>query len=607
MTENVDNNPAAIAKRESTALEEIGSMEIAETDPREVAATGPSGLEALGNGGLALDELAPDELTFADIESELIVNAIDIPFDDAIDIPFVDIDETEEYDGNEGAEDNEADKAKSRSRRYLKRALIGLAVLVATVVALILMDVFADTRNFIKPPDVNQVPRPGYTPPSNTDDPANPGDSPDETDIPDDDPNIREEEQFTFLLLGLDEGESNSDVIMIANFDTKNKKIEIINIPRDTLVNVGWSIKKANSIVANMRLKYRSETDRNKKEELAMNDTVLRFADILGFEVDHWVTVNMRGFAAVIDDVIGGVDFNVPVNMNYHDPYQNLHISYSKGMHRGLTGRQALEILRFRSGYASADIGRINTQQLFLTAVIEQLLAKRLSVGQVTSLAEIFIKNVRTSIPLDRLIWLGLRFTELSTEDIHFHMMPGNTQDSVGGESYVTIYTDEWLEMVNTLLNPFSEEFSADDVSIFTRGADRKLYVTDGNWIANPSWGANSRGPGTGSTGSSGGGSSSSGGSGSSGSSGNSGSSGSSGGGSSGSGGSGGSPGEGTGGAGSGDDGAFDPGEEDQGTDPPGDGGVETPTDIPPVDIPADDSRQQPDDPAEPQSETLPP
>jgi len=329
--------------------------------------------------------------------------------------------------------------------------------------------------------------------------------------------------------LGIDEEGSNSDVIMSATFDTNNRTLNVVSIPRDTLVNVSWNLKLANSIYPVLHNTFRSETDREKREELVMAGSVERFASILGYNVDFWVTINMRGFAALID-AIGGVDFEVPVNMNYHDPYQDLHINYSRGMHRGLTGRQSLEILRFR-GYASADIQRINTQQLFLTAAVEQILAKRSSIN-VSSLASIFLNHVRTDIPLTSLVWFGLRFLELEAENVRFAQVPGNNIDFVtiqgASQGYVTIYIEEWLEMLNEMLNPLANDLVAEDLSILTRGAGRRLYVTDGNWAGDPTWGSASRGPSPNATSGSSGGSSSSGGANASGGSGNSSSSGSS-------------------------------------------------------------------------------
>ena len=97
-----------------------------------------------------------------------------------------------------------------------------------------------------------------------------------------------------------------------------------------------------------------------------MRETV---SDALGIPVDFTVEVNLKAFVKLVDE-IGGVDFEVPLNMNYDDPYQDLHIHLKKGMQH-LDGQNALKVVRFRhnndgSGYGTEDIGRIGTQQAFL-------------------------------------------------------------------------------------------------------------------------------------------------------------------------------------------------------------------------------------------------
>jgi len=297
------------------------------------------------------------------------------------------------------------------------------------------------------------------------------------------DSSVRDTSKYTFLVLGTDEGEANTDVIMAVTFDTANYTIDIVNIPRDTLVNVGWRTKKANSIFANMRYQNRGEEDAAEK---TMADTVSRFADVLGFEVDYWARVDMKAFVSLID-AIGGVDFDVPVDMNYNDPYQGLSIHYTKGTHH-LSGQQSLEVLRFRSGYSSGDIGRIATQQSFLKSAAQQILEKRNSLN-ITTLAGVAISDVKTDMKLSDMIWFGRQFMRLDAENVSFHILPGNTGDSVGGQSYVTIYVDEWLELVNGTFSPFYDDIAPSGVSILTRGANKKMYVTDGNWRGDSNWG----------------------------------------------------------------------------------------------------------------------
>ena len=377
---------------------------------------------------------------------------------------------------------------KSWKKKTLKIASITGGVLVALTVVVFACFKLLDT---VAPPPVNMEPRknpprqandPNYTPP--------PDMPPDDLPVGDDPPIIyeRDENKFTFILFCNDDVGGNTDVIMVATFNVTDHTFNVVSIPRDTMCNVSWSSKKANAVRANWRINNRGKDD---AEEKAMQATIESFADILGFEVDYWFNVDMKAFVTLVD-AIGGVDYYIPSNMEYHDNEQNLHISYRQGMKYGITGKQALEILRFRR-YASGDIARISNQQGFLKAAVEQILAKRTSIN-VVDLANIFINNVKTNLPLNNLIWLGKEFLKMEATDVTFVTMPGNYVDSVGGISYVSIFVEQWLEMVNEKLNPFSEEITIKDVSILTRAPDRKLYVTDGNWKGSSSWGASSRG-----------------------------------------------------------------------------------------------------------------
>jgi len=386
-------------------------------------------------------------------------------------------------------------KVKKRWKKVVKISLLSVFCLIVAAVAVLAYDFFGDGAGFIfVPPPVNTVPRPNSpltpvrptsAPGEEIDDPADGVEDGDEDLVE----NIRDETMFTFLIFGVDE-QANTDAIMFATFDTTNQALNVVSIPRDTMLNVSWDVKKANNVSYYMRQQHRGDPN---QEEKAMQDTIKVFADILGFEVDYWVIISMRAFRTLVD-AIGGVDYYVRNNMQYHDPSQNLRINYSVGMHRGLTGQQALEIMRFR-GYNSADIGRIDTQQDFLLTAIKQILARRNSIP-ISSLVDVAFRHVRTNISLNHLGWLGREFLQnVDPENVNFVTMPGIYNDFAEHRSYVTILLDEWLEIVNSMLNPFSQDVTIDDVSILTRGEDRRLFVTDGNYAFDPSWGASSRGP----------------------------------------------------------------------------------------------------------------
>jgi LCP family protein required for cell wall assembly len=230
-----------------------------------------------------------------------------------------------------------------------------------------------------------------------------------------------------------------------------------------------------------MRNRYRNEDD---PQEAAMAATVAHFRDLLGFNVDFWVTINMRAFINLVD-AIGGVEFDVPVGMNWSDPERNMHFSLSRGQQR-VNGNNALGLMRFRN-YAEGDLRRINVQQDFLLAAAQQLLAG-VNAGNITTFAETFLTHVTTNLQLNHLAWLGREFLNMDADDINFTTMP-TVGARVRGGSYQALLLDEWMEIVNNQLSPLNREITTEDVSILTRGSDNRLFVTDGNWQGSSNWG----------------------------------------------------------------------------------------------------------------------
>ncbi|MDR3278253.1 MAG: LCP family protein [Oscillospiraceae bacterium] len=354
-----------------------------------------------------------------------------------------------------------ASAPKSKKSRLLKiiiSAVMGLIVVISGT--------FAILKLGAKPPEITELPKP----PNTVNNPKAPSDpnAPSEGDAPTV-PVARTGGKYTFVVLGSDDGNGNTDVFMVATLDTANYTLNIVNIPRDTLVNVSWPTKKINSLFANLKIE----------------GTIEKLADILGYEVDFYVLVDLKAFSKLVN-AIGGVDFDVPQNMNYEDPSQNLYIHLTKGM-QNLKGDKALQLVRFRS-YSQADLKRIETQQSFLMAAARQILEKK-NVGMVPSIVDIFVNDVKTDLTSFNLVWLADEMFKLDAENITFTTAPV----SAYGNSYVTINVGDWLELLNSKLNPFDRPITKTDLSIFTRDGNGKLYVTDGAYAgSNASWGSGS-------------------------------------------------------------------------------------------------------------------
>ncbi len=355
-----------------------------------------------------------------------------------------------------------------------KRSRAGKAAAVAVCVVLIL--VFGAVAWYIaweKPPE-----RPGGGLVDPTYESTNPedGGSPDATAeptvSPTEDPNAGapaslNENMYTFLVVGLDQVSNSTDTMMVGRIDTENHTIDVVSLPRDTLVNVSWSVKKINTL-------YSADINTGGNGIDGLLDGL---KDILGFQIDCYAVVDLTAFVELVD-AIGGVDYNVPVNMNYYDPTQDLYINIPAG-EQHLDGEEALKVVRFRSGYASADIGRIGTQQDFLKSVASQMLTLG-NIPNLPTFIDIFEEYVVTNMSASNLAFFARQFLLCKSEDINFHTLPGNYGDSIKGLSYVSINISEWLEMVNTYLNPYDQDVTEANVNILTHSSSTGFYSTTG-------------------------------------------------------------------------------------------------------------------------------
>lgn len=264
----------------------------------------------------------------------------------------------------------------------------------------------------------------------------------------------RKEHFHTVLLGGLDDENGGSDTNLLLSLDSEGGTMNIVSLPRDTLLNVSWSVKKLN----------------NAYHHGGFTQTMEEVSKLLGIPIDHYVTVDLQAFVELVN-AIGGVDFDIPVNMDYDDDYQDLHIHFDAGP-RHLDGQEALEVVRWRqnndgTGYATADIGRIDTQQAFLKAVARQTLQLS-NMDKVGDMAAIFQKWVKTDLKLSNLIWIGEQALKIGPDNIAFHTLPGDGAGYYKGGSYYILDPAATLELVNTYFNPYREDLTLDDMYILT-------------------------------------------------------------------------------------------------------------------------------------------
>ena len=376
---------------------------------------------------------------------------------------------------------------KPRKKLTPKQKAVRAAYITVTVLAALVVVVFAVSRLLFIKPDISQS---GGRPEV----PAEDGEM--ETETPSVYGSGRKEDFFTFLVIGRDTGGGgNTDTLMLASYDVPNQKLNVMSIPRDTMVNVSWDIKRINSVY-----NYAGGGD----DGIEALDKEI--SQLVGFVPDFQVAVEWEAVGELVD-AIDGVWFDVPRNMNYDDPTQDLHIHIEKG-YQLLDGEDAMGVIRYRHdndmryGYADGDLGRIKTQQAFLKAVVEQCLQIK-NVARIQQLAEVFNKNVTTNLSIQNLLWFGQQaiFGGLEMENVNFVTMPC-TNKSVWSrsynsmQSYVVPNTDELVDLVNECFSPYLEDLSARELDIMYVNSDGTIGSSTGKledtthnsaWIAHKS------------------------------------------------------------------------------------------------------------------------
>jgi len=344
-------------------------------------------------------------------------------------------------------------------------------------IAVLSVGVYAAVRAWIQEPDVEQgglltqapglvyeSEEPRVTPsakPSATPDATpelTPSAEPVETGEPEGD-GVRRPGTYTVLAMARDEAGLNTDTMMMVKLDTEQGTLDVVSIPRDTLANVPWGTKKVNTFYGGAQ----GVPDIERAKEY--------MADVLGFPVDNAIVVDISAFVQLVD-AVGGIYYDVPQDMIYYDPSQNLYINILAGPQL-LNGEDALDVVRFRvgnygTGYANGDLGRIETQQDFLMTAAKQMLNLG-NIPNLPTLYQIVRDNVDTDLTDNNLAFFAQEFLKLDGENIRFHTAPIDMNGAmIGGISYVCLLVDEWIELVNDYLNPFYQEVTTANVNILT-------------------------------------------------------------------------------------------------------------------------------------------
>lgn len=261
---------------------------------------------------------------------------------------------------------------------------------------------------------------------------------------------VRNLDDIYVLCMG--KSQNLTDTIMVAKYSPKTQQASLLSIPRDSFV--GKSKDSA------------SPFDKlNARYSISPQSTINAVNDLTGLNLKYYVTVDTKALRDLVD-ALGGIEFDVPIDMDYDDPTQDLEIHLKQGV-QVLNGMQAEGVVRFRHNndgssypeeYGDNDLGRMKTQRAFITTVVKNTL-KASNITKINQLMNIAKEEVETNLSWDIIKNYIVALMDFDTENLQTDSLPGTAQ-YINEYSFFLVNKTEAKQKVNELFltTPVVEE-----------------------------------------------------------------------------------------------------------------------------------------------------
>lgn len=261
----------------------------------------------------------------------------------------------------------------------------------------------------------------------------------------------RKENCAAILLAGLDDAGIRTDTMMLLYLDGANGRINMLSLPRDTYIDGDYSVPKLNSVYGG-----------NGCGEEGMEALLDQVQNLIGYRPDGYLLVELDAFIEIVD-AMGGVEFDVPQDMYYDDGSQDLHIDLKAGLQK-LNGTDAMGLVRFRSGYAMADLRRVEVQRDFVKAAMDQWLSLK-KVFRYPGALKALLSHTTGNLSLGNLVWIADVVGRADLGELHTMTLPGEAAYIHGG-SYYLVWPNATAELINQYFNPYVRDITSADLHI---------------------------------------------------------------------------------------------------------------------------------------------
>lgn len=301
-----------------------------------------------------------------------------------------------------------------------------------------------------------------------------------------DEETLKNLEQIQILLMGVstDNGGKLTDTIIVATYEPKNQKASLLSIPRDTFVGknpqTGTGSDKINAL-------YQKSPEK----------TLAKVNEITGLDIKYYMVIDNQALIKLVD-VIGGVDFYVPIDMVYDDPTQDLHINLKEGQQK-LNGDKAEQLLRYRHGnldkktgkylgtypeeYGGNDYGRMRTQREFMIETAKQTLQAKniLKVKEIVDIAYEYVEtNLSVSVIKDYIPYA----INIDINNIQSAVLPGGSFGPSTTPSYpLWFFVADKKETAKLIEELYGSSEDTDSKEEITNNTTTKNNTTNSNTV----------------------------------------------------------------------------------------------------------------------------
>lgn len=250
-------------------------------------------------------------------------------------------------------------------------------------------------------------------------------------------------DKLEVLIMG--ESTGSSDTMIVCSYDPKTQQASMLSIPRDTFIGENTNRAKA----GNKLNSFYSNGSTPEKTMEAINE-------VTGLNISKYVLIDTKALKELVD-IIGEVEFDVPINMNYDDDSQQLYIHLQKGVQK-LNGDKVEQLVRFRHNndgstypyeYGIEDYGRMRTQRELIKTILKQTVQFKnvKEIGKIMDLAE---KYIQTNMNFSELKNYIPYIVNINIDSIQTEQLPGESK-VLNGIWFFLNDKDKTEEVVNRL------------------------------------------------------------------------------------------------------------------------------------------------------------